>query len=67
MKTGFSLDKHNDTEFLIKPNDTIKYYEECGKIQDAKKKDEENKIINDEFSKLNRVRKIICILLLVLN
>ncbi len=49
------LDKQKDVEFLIKPNDTIKFYEECGKIQDAKKKDEENQFINDEFSKLNRV------------
>ena len=36
-------------------NDTIKYYEECGKVQDAKKIEEENKLVNEEFSKLNRV------------
>jgi E3 ubiquitin-protein ligase UBR7 len=52
------LYKEKDVEFLIKPNDSLKFYEECGKEKDAKKRDEDTKLIDKEFTKLNRITQI---------
>ena len=51
-----NLYKQNDVEFLVKPNDTIQYYEDCGKLKEAEYQQiDENKLIDDQLSKLNQV------------
>lgn len=52
-----SMYKKNNVEFLLRVNDTIKYYEAQGK--DTQQTElEENKLIDDQLSKLNRVSRV---------
>jgi E3 ubiquitin-protein ligase UBR7 len=54
-----NLYKENNVEFLTKSNDTIKYYEEYGKQKEAENQQlDENKLLNDELSKLDRVSQV---------
>jgi E3 ubiquitin-protein ligase UBR7 len=48
----------NDVSFLVKNEDTIKFYEEQGKRNDETKKVDENTLITNELSKMNHVSKI---------
>jgi E3 ubiquitin-protein ligase UBR7 len=51
--------KENNIEFLTKSNDTIKYYEDYGKQKEAENQQiDENKLLNDELSKLDRVSQV---------
>lgn len=52
------LYKFKQVEFLINPNDTIKYYEERGKLNEQTRTSDENKLLDDHLSKLNRVSQI---------
>jgi E3 ubiquitin-protein ligase UBR7 len=48
--------KTNQVEFLIDKNDTIKFYEDSGKS--AANQIDENKLLDDELSKLNRISQL---------
>lgn len=51
--------KDNNIEFLTKSNDTIKYYEEYGKQKEAENQQiDENKLLDDQLSKLDRVSQV---------
>lgn len=50
--------KEKGIEFLLRCNDTIKYYEDCGKKNDKESKIEETKLLNDELSKMNHVSQL---------
>ena len=50
---------NNNIEFLTKSNDTIKYYEEYGKQKEAENQQiDENKLLDDQLSKLDRVSQV---------
>jgi E3 ubiquitin-protein ligase UBR7 len=48
----------NGISFLVNSEDTIKFYEEKGKLEEENKKVDENMLISNELSKLNHVSKI---------
>ncbi|CAF0944152.1 unnamed protein product [Brachionus calyciflorus] len=52
--------KDMDIEFIIRHEDSIKYYEECGKKMDEMNRCEmdEQKLLNNELSKMNRVSQV---------
>ena len=53
------LYKTNGVEFLLAKNDTIKYYEECGKAREAETPSiDENKLMNDTLAQLGRVSQL---------
>lgn len=53
------LYESNNVTFLTNPEDAIKYYEEKGKQEEAKnEKIDENVLLNQELSKLNRVAQV---------
>lgn len=57
-KTCLKMYNGKNIDFLLKTNDTIKYYEDFGKLKDNSVKIDETKILNDELSKMNRVSQI---------
>lgn len=52
------LYKRNQVDFLLSPTDTIKYYEERGKQNEDARTNDENKLLDDHISKMNRVSQI---------
>lgn len=53
------LYKSKGVEYLTDKKDTIKHYEECGKLNEAQEQQiDENKLLNDQLSKLNRVSQV---------
>lgn len=55
-ETCAQMYKDKQVEYLTRENDTINYYEERGKLK-AKDVDE-NKLLNDELSKMNRFSQV---------
>ncbi len=47
-----------NVEYLLNPNDTIKYYEDRGKQNEEIRASDENKLLDDHLSKMNRVSQI---------
>ena len=53
------LYKANNVEFLLNANDSIKYYEALGKQKESEGQSiDENKLIDDQLAKLNRVSRV---------
>ena len=50
--------KVKNVEYLLNPNDTIKYYEDRGKQNEEIRASDENKLLDDHLSKMNRVSQI---------
>lgn len=50
--------KENKVEFLLSSEDTIAFYEECGNNKIREENIDENKLINDQLGKLDRIAQI---------
>jgi E3 ubiquitin-protein ligase UBR7 len=53
-----SLYKENKVEFLLRNNDTIEFYESLGKEKAEEESCNENKLLNEQLGKLDRVAQI---------
>lgn len=56
--TCLDMYKEEKIDFLLNPNDTIKYYEDQGKKNEETRANDENKLLDDHISKMNRVSQI---------
>jgi E3 ubiquitin-protein ligase UBR7 len=50
--------KNKQVDFLLKANDSIKFYEDQGKQNEKLRTKDEDKLLDDQLSKLNRVSQI---------